>query len=292
MLHESPIWPAQLDHFRINAPNPSSLAEFYCNAIGYEISPLENGDLFLQGQDRRLIIGKGETHKRPYHAFRLQSRQQLDEVRSFLQAQGVNCLENPSPLFENDSLAVVDPDGWVSVFGLGRSDLPSRKASNNRPPLSMPGRLQHIVVATSNLEQMIAFYEKTLAFSPSDYVLKDINDKASKHVAFWRTDEEHHSFAAFGASSSRHDHHAYETSGWMAIRDWADHFANLDIPIWWGPGRHGAGNNLFFMIEDPLGDKIEISAEIEKLDRSAGPRWWDGNNGKAVNLWGAGWARD
>ena len=36
----------------------------------------------------------------------------------------------------------------------------------------------------------------------------------------------------------------------------------LGITLWWGPGRHGPGNNLFFMIEDPDGHKVEFSAEL------------------------------
>ena len=290
MVQDSPIWPAQLDHFRIDAPDPATLADFYCDAIGYEAIDLTADALLLQGHGRRLVLGKGDAHGRPYHAYRLQNPRQLAAVREFIQAQGVNPMPNPSPLFEDDAVAVADPDGWVSVFGLGKRDLPSVKAANNRPPMSLPGRLQHIVVATDDLNGLIAFYENTLGFSPSDYVLKDENDRTSRHVAFWRSDEEHHSFAAFGASTSRHDHHAYETTGWMDIRDWADHLANLEIPIWWGPGRHGAGNNLFFMIEDPLGDKVEISAEIEIMPRDMGPRWWGAD--RAVNLWGAGWARE
>lgn len=290
MAQESPIWPAQLDHFRIDAPDPTALADFYCDAIGYEAIHLDGGEILLQGHGRRLVVGAGEAHGRPYHAFRLQNAAQLADVRAFVKAQGLTALENPSPLFGSDAVAVRDPDGWVNVFGLGRVELPAIKAANMRPPLSLNGRLQHVVVATPNLAKMVNFYENALGFSPSDYVLQDESDRASKHVAFWRTDPEHHSFAAFGASSIRHDHHAYETTGWMDIRDWADHFANLEIPIWWGPGRHGAGNNLFFMIEDPLGDKVEISAEIEVMPRSMGPRWWGAD--KAVNLWGQGWARD
>jgi len=290
MRHDSPIWPAQLDHFRIDAPEPAELVDFYCDAIGYEAIALPGGAYLLQGQGRRLVLGEGPAHGRPYHAYRLEGPRQLADVTAYLKGQGVELHRNPSPLFGDDAVAVRDPDGWVSVFGVGRPDLPSLKAVNGRSPMALPGRLQHIVVATPNLPAMIDFYENTLGFTPSDYVLKDYNDRESKHVAFWRTDPEHHSFAAFGASAVRHDHHAYETTGWLDIRDWADHFANLEIPIWWGPGRHGAGNNLFFMIEDPLGDKIEISAEIEVMPRDMAPRWWPGD--KAVNLWGQGWARD
>lgn len=291
MTQDSPIWPAQLDHFRIDAPSPSDIADFYCDAIGYEVIDLPTGEILLQGQGRRLVVGKGEAHGRPYHAYRLAGARQLADVRSYLEGKGLEILPNPSPVFEADALAVRDPDGWVNVFGVGRSELPSLKAANGRPPLSLPGRLQHVVVATSDLPAMLSFYEDALGFAPSDYVLKS-DDRDDKHVAFWRSDPEHHCFAAFGASTVRHDHHAYETTGWMDIRDWADHFANLEIPIWWGPGRHGAGNNLFFMIEDPLGDKVEISAEIEIMPRDMAPRWWPAGDGKAVNLWGHGWARD
>ena len=227
MVGDSPFWPAQLDQCRIDAPEPSTVVDFYCAAIGYEAIDLAADATLLQGHGRRLVIGKGAAHGRPYHAYRLQTPRQLADVRAFVQAQGVNPMSNPSPLFEDDAIAVADPDGWVSVFGLGRRDLPSLKAANNRPPMSLPGRLQHIVVATDNLDGLIAFYENTLGFSPSDYVLKDVNDRASRHVAFWRSDEERHSFAAFGASASRHDHHAYETTGRVENRAGGDHLGNL-----------------------------------------------------------------
>ena len=68
-------------------------------------------------------------------------------------------------------------------------------------------------------------------------------------------------------------------------------FAGFDVAIWWGPGRHGAGNNLFFMVKDPDGNNIEISAELETLPKGApGKRWPAG--GRALNLWGPGWVRD
>jgi len=87
------------------------------------------------------------------------------------------------------------------------------------------------------------------------------------------------------------DHFALEVPRWDDVRDWADHFAALDIGIWWGPGRHGAGNNLFFMIKDLDGNNIEISADLERLPKGApGRRWAAG--GKALNLWRPAWIRD
>ena len=278
----SPIWPVQLDHLRLDTDDPGALAGFYADALGMAQSSLPGGDILLTGPGRRLIIGAGQPGGRPYHAYRVQTPAQLDDIRAFLAGRGLDEVPQPSPLFAQGAVAVRDPDGWVNVFGLAGEDEPTAA------PPSLPGRLQHVVVETNALGPMMDYYENALGFAASDYVLKD---GGAKNVAFYRSDPEHHSFAVFEASSVRADHHAYETTGWMDIRDWADRLADREVKIWWGPGRHGPGNNLFFMFKDPHGDALEISAEIEVMDRDTPPRTWPLSE-KTLNLWGPGWIRD
>ena len=291
MTLESPIWPAQLDHLRLDSDDPAMLADFYATAFGYHQTSLPDETYLLQGPGRRLIVGPGEPGARPYHGYRLQNRQQLEDVRDFLQGQGLNTEPSPSTIFQEDAVAVRDPDGWLSVFGLPRTDLPSQKVNNVPSAVNLSGRLQHVVVATDNLQPMMNFYEKTLGYVASDYVNADMADPASKKVAFYRSDPEHHSFAVFSASEVRSDHHAYEVNDWNAIRDWADHMASLQIKLWWGPGRHGPGNNLFFMILDPHGNQFEISTELENMPREMAARIWPMEE-RSLNLWGPGWIRD
>ena len=130
MTNNSPIWPAQLDHLRLNSDDPAMLADYYATVFGYHQSDLPEGRFLLQGPGRRLVIGGGASGERPYHGYRLQGRQQLDEVRSYLQGKGLNTEPSPSEIFEDDAVAVRDPDGWLNVFGLARRDLPSQKAVN------------------------------------------------------------------------------------------------------------------------------------------------------------------
>jgi len=132
---------------------------------------------------------------------------------------------------------------------------------------------------------MLEFY-RALGMVDSDHVME--GDALS--AVFLRSDPEHHSFAAFRAPESRPDHHCYETTGWLDIRDWADRMAQLRIPLWWGPGRHGPGNNLFFMIEDPDGHKVEFSAELELMPRAMPHRTWP-HEQRTLNLWGSAWMR-
>lgn len=288
---DSPIWPAQLDHLRLNSDDPAMLADFYAKAFGYHASPLTDGTTLLQGPGRQLIIGPGTPGERPYHGYRLQNRRQLAEVREFLQGQGINTEPSPSTIFEADAVAVRDPDGWLSVFGLPRRDLPSHRADNTRSALSLAGRLQHVVVATNDIGPMMRFYEDVLGYEASDYCAEDMDNPATRRVAFYRSDEEHHSFAVFSAGEVRSDHHAYEADSWNDIRDWADHMASNEVKIWWGPGRHGPGNNLFFMIQDPHGHQVEISAELEIMPRPMAARTWPMEE-RTVNLWGPGWMRE
>ncbi|MBL4721725.1 MAG: VOC family protein [Alphaproteobacteria bacterium] len=287
----SPIWPAQLDHLRLDSNDPSALADFYATTFGFQASPLGADVQLLQGPGRRLIIGAGDPGARPYHGYRVADRRQLHDIRSSLQTKGVNIEPSPSPLFDEDAVAVRDPDGWLSVFGLPRTGLPSHPVVNTHSALTLSGRLQHVVVATDNLARMTAFYEDILGFTPSDYCSADVHDPTTRKVAFYRSDPEHHSFAVFSASEVRCDHHAYEVDSWNDIRDWADHMSSLQIKLWWGPGRHGPGNNLFFMIKDPHGHQVEISAELEIMPREMAPRVWPLEE-RSLNLWGPGWIRD
>lgn len=291
METESPIWPAQLDHLRLNSDDPDMLTDFYCNALGFQSSKLPDGTQLLQGPGRRLVVGEGNPGERAYHGYKLQDRPQLEAVREFVRGKGLNMEPSPSSVFEPDAVAVRDPDGWLNVFGLPRRDLPSHKAVNVGSALKLSGRLQHVVVASDNLSAMMQFYEEVLGYSASDYCSADVEDPATRKVAFYRSDEEHHSFAVFGASEVRSDHHAYEVDDWNAIRDWADHMSSLRIKIWWGPGRHGPGNNLFFMIKDPHGNQVELSAEIEVMPREMAPRTWPLDE-RSLNMWGPGWIRE
>jgi catechol 2,3-dioxygenase-like lactoylglutathione lyase family enzyme len=86
------------------------------------------------------------------------------------------------------------------------------------------------------------------------------------------------------------DHFAFEVNSWNDIRDWADHMAARGVKLWWGPGRHGPGNNLFFMIKDPQGYLVEISAELEIVPDTVEKRSWP-HEERTLNLWGPGFMR-
>jgi len=287
LLDVSPLWPAQLDHIAIESPDPEGLAAFYARALGMGVRPVTGGCWVAAGKQRRVIFCHGSARGHPFSAFAVSDQGQLEAYRRFIMARGAALLPSPTPLFAEGAFSVSDPDGRLAVFGHPRREAGAEGAA------VLPGRLQHVVVASSRFPEMMAFYRDVLGFLVSDTVhVADANGRLGDvNVCFLRSNEEHHAFAVFRAPKSSSDHFALDVESWEDIRRWADHFAALDVAIWWGPGRHGAGNNLFFMVKDPDGNNIEISAELERLPKGEpGKRWPAG--GKALNLWGPVWVRD
>jgi hypothetical protein len=66
--------------------------------------------------------------------------------------------------------------------------------------------------------------------------------------------------------------------------------ATLEIKLEWVPGGHGPGNNLFFMIRDPQGYLVEISAELEIMPDELVKRSWK-HEERTLNLWGPAFMR-
>ena len=279
MTQNLPSLELTLDHVLVQSDAPDALAAFYARALDMVPERLDERRWMCAAPGRRVLFGPGPTKQLGFAAFGCRSRPDLEALRRRIDEAGAKILPSPSPLFGNDAFAVRDPDDNVIAFGLSR---PSAEAGAGTAPL--PGRLQHVVVTTRDVERLLGFYRDILGFRLSDRVE---DDDGRLTAFFMRSDAEHHSFAAFLAPERRLDHQSLETSGWMDIRDWADRLAERDIAIDWGPGRHGPGNNLFFMFRDPDGNWIEISAELEHLNPGYPVRVWP-HNERTLNSWGRG----
>jgi catechol 2,3-dioxygenase-like lactoylglutathione lyase family enzyme len=274
----TPLWPARLHHLRRDSADPELLARWYGALLDDRVEPLPKGEWLVQGHARRLLVGPGKPGAVPSIALAMRDASHLAAYAAALDAAGVPRAPAATPLFQEGAYAVTDPDGRRVIFGL-----PLRVAGVQS---RLHGRLQHFVCASTRLPEMLAFYRDQLGARESDRVLEG----EALAAVFLRSDPEHHSIAAFRAPESRPDHHCYETAGWMDIRDWGDRMASLRIPLWWGPGRHGPGNNLFFMVEDPDGHKVEFSAELELMPQDMGYRTWP-HEQRTLNLWGSAWMR-
>ncbi len=284
-----PLWNARLLMVERATPDAQACAEWYALLLSDTLSQLDGKTWQLDGADRIMRFSVGPAKTVPRVAFTFPDAAQLHAYQSQLAAKGVALTSlAASDTFGPSAFEIVDPDGRRLVFCAAPVKVSANLPDDADPDtLPLPGRLQHFVSASTQTNNMLDFYRDVLGFMESDRVVDTDGDLSS---AFLRSDAEHHSIAVFRAPHAGPDHHAYEMPNWNAIRDWADHCGDLEIPIWWGPGRHGVGNNLFFMIEDPDGYKVEFSSELELMTADQAYREWP-HGPRALNLWGSAWMR-
>lgn len=275
-----PILQAYFAGVALTSPDPQRLSAFYVDAMGYE-GHGSNGAWTGQLDGRWLTISGGAANTVDYLAFALPDQQSLYDLRERLNAASVGFEESAPTSLLSASIRFSDPDGNALHFGtLDRQPADS-------PASPWPARLQHIVFASDETAAMVRFYCEVVGFAPSDYVRDDAGDLTS---AFLRCSEEHHSLAIFRAPRKRLDHLCFDVEDWAHIRDWADRFAERHVTLRWGPGRHGPGNNLFFFVNDPDGNWLEFSSELEQVKGSRPIKLW-AHEERTLNSWGAAFMR-
>ena len=110
-----------------------------------------------------------------------------------------------------------------------------------------------------------------------------------------RCNANHHSLILTQGKPSV-NHVGFAIANGPELLQWADQLSMSQVPVLWGPGRHGAGNDLFLCFADPDGIHVELSAELQQYhdrDVTTPPRLWHTRT-MALNLWGGlpSWARE
>lgn len=270
--------PARLHHLHQTSENPERLAEFYVRMLNMTQQQLDENTVLLSGGQRNMVISRGPNQGLSGLSYALKDAQSLAVLRAHLVGAIGSVAECSSPFFERGAFSIQDPQDRIVMFGV-----PLAEAL----PDQLPARLQHVVFQTTKLEEVVDFYSKIVGFVISDDVVDDDNQIMT---CFLRSDNEHHSLAFFRGSNNELDHYCYETSSWNDIRDWGDRFAKQRIPIFFGPGRHGPGDNLFFMVTDPDGNRLEFSAELQTVAADTLPGVWP-HSEYTLNSWGRAWIR-
>jgi catechol 2,3-dioxygenase-like lactoylglutathione lyase family enzyme len=277
MQTQPDLQPALLSYVALGAAEPESTARFYRDVVG-----LTGAGPSLDGRIRlgwgmgchvlELTRGSGLLH----FGLELLSEPALERLAGKLARMGV-ATESLAPTTQRPGgLAFADPDG-NRVEAHGRID---RGGERTADPRRRPIRLQHITLGSPSVARLAEFYCEALGFR--------ISDRMGDRFIWMRSNREHHTVAVVEADVAGLDHYAYEVGGWEDLKTWCDELAIHGVPLTWGPGRHGPGNNLFVFFDDPDGRRIELSCEMERFwDETAAyvPRQWRPEP-LTVNLWG------
>jgi catechol 2,3-dioxygenase len=268
----------RLLYLQLGSPAPESLARFYAQIFGATAQKTADGWTCF-GPDRCLLFSEGPANTLLSAGYAMTDESGIQSLKSRAAACLVAAPSIACELFEAGVIALRDPDGNRLVYGV-----PSACA---RPADAPPARLQHVVVGSTDVARLVSFYTTIVGVRKSDEVH---DDDGGLRACFLRSDDEHHSFAVFRTPKNRLDHHCYELPDWNGIRDWGDRLAAHRIPVKWGPGRHGPGNNLFLFFHDPDGNWVELSAELEVVSPQRPVGIWR-HEERTLNSWGRAYLR-
>ena len=265
---------AYLHHLAYESAEPAQLAKFYGNVMDMDVAQLSDSEWRCEGPKRRMVVLKGKNKTLAYAGLGCRNADGLASMRERVEAEGLEVLDCPSPYFEDGAFAVRDFCNRLICFGVAKPEDTVRKG--------IQGPTQHLTYAARDVQAFIDFYVGKLGFQLTDRVLHPDGRLAT---AFTTSNHEHHTMACFYTPDRDEvDHHSYEAGEWIYIRDWCDHIAANGVQLSWGPGRHGPGNNLFIFINDPDGNWIEISAELEVIYDRDTIDW--PQHPRTLNKWG------
>jgi catechol-2,3-dioxygenase len=205
------------------------------------------------------------------------SREDVDRLHAMARAAGAQRIDAPAPVAEPGGgygFAFMDPEG--RVVRVIADD--ARHADAAVTP-ERPIRITHLVLNTPRQEEAAAFWTAALGFRVSDRSL----------LTFIRCNSDHHSIAFHPGESSTLHHIAFEVADFDAVMRGAGRMRDAGIPVEWGPGRHGPGNNVFAYFVGPEDFVIEYTAEIQQVDERTPvrtPKDWAYPPGRS-DLWGA-----
>lgn len=285
---------AHLHRLHLQSPQPERLVDFYVHTYGMrkgQVPGLGAGgravaaSFSAMAPGRQVMASNGAANQLHYFLYSLETQAAW---ASFVQRTAQVPKADVSAFAElpAHALAFRDPDGHCVVFACAEVDankvdtdvLPAASNAKALPPAIT----QHLGIRTPNIDAMATFYSEVLGFVVSDRVH---DDQGQLKACFLRTSELHHALALFGAPVSCFDHQSFEAPDWEGLKHWADHMGDLRQEIVWGVGRHGPGNDVFFMVRDPDGNLAEISSEIEVCTPDRPMGIWK-HEERTLNLWG------
>lgn len=297
----------RLAHVGLWATDVAAQARFYRQVLGFDLrstegnSPDRNVELeeanvfFSLGEEHHCLglfseirpamgNGRGPVQRTRLHhlAFEVDTDAELAALAARLNIAGLELRLEPRDGDPDlgDTLWFSDPDGNRIEISVSSDDslTPSSVTMGRRAQLRPQG-LQHVALRTIRLEAMIEFYSEQLGFDISDWLLRE--------SAWLRCNNDHHTLILMQGKQDV-DHVGYRIANGPELLTWADALSRRQTPVLWGPGRHGAGNDLFLRFADAEGVHIELSAELQQYydhDVTTPPRLWH-TRPMALNLWG------
>lgn len=254
-----------LRHIGLAVPNYDETVDFYRDVWGLQLVQRDDQIAFFASagdpQPYLIRIRKAAKKRLDLIAFESPSREAVDALADRLAKEGVRIDRAPTSLTTPGGgygLRFFDLDGRLIEVS---ADVALKTAQAPAAREGRPLGLSHIVLNSTNVKATEEFYERFLGMRVSDWL--------EELMCFLRADEKHHILAISQAPHVALNHVAFEVGSIDAQMRGTGRLLKSGRKLIWGPGRHGAGDNTFSYFQDPAGNVIEYTAELETIPDEA-----------------------
>lgn len=277
----SPVRVNKLGYVAMRTQDVDALVAHYTDVLGLALveGDAEHAYLTTGPEHHAVAITRGEPHGRA--GLGLQVYGSLDDVQRSLRDAGVRAERRSDPEAGiTDGVVVFEPLTDTPVVLYERQAPSGVAAATGRPT-----KLGHVAAYVPELASVQAFWERTLGFRWSDLI--------GDFFIFMRCNADHHAINLMASSKRSGLHHAaFEMRDFMHLKDALDELARHEVRLAWGPGRHGAGHNIFTYHRDVDGNVVELFCELDlMLDERLGafdPRPWHQDSPQRPKVWAPG----
>lgn len=259
---------SRLRGIAMGAPKATGAAVFYADAWGLEQVHEEKGAAFFRasGAEHHILsLHDRETPGLVYLNLAVQDQAGLEALHDTLKAAGATIVSGIAELDAPGGgigFETIDPDNRVLRISAAVErypDAPDRA--------DVPRKITHVVLNTPQLETCLGFYEGLLGFKISDW--------SENQMVFIRCNADHHAISLNRGDHASVNHVAYEMPSIDDEMRGVGRLKRMDVPMRWGVGRHGPGNNVFAYFTDPNGFVVEYTTEVSQIDEATHePQIW------------------
>jgi catechol 2,3-dioxygenase-like lactoylglutathione lyase family enzyme len=248
----------RLRSVELEVTDRDTAARFLRDTWGLLDAGERNGTLYLRGtEDLPYVVSVARANAPAIAAVTFSgSRPEIEKIRKRAAASGarvgpIRSFDEPG---EGSGFLVEGPEGHVFRFVTEKKRAKKLRADRDRPM-----QVTHVVLNARDREACTRFAVDVLGFRLSD---------RTGFMNFVRCDRVHHAIAYASADNSLLNHIAFEMVDIDAVMRGIGRLKDAGFETFWGPGRHGPGNNVFAYFVAPFGAAVEYTAEVQRVGPS------------------------
>jgi catechol 2,3-dioxygenase-like lactoylglutathione lyase family enzyme len=270
-----------IGHVGLRVPDLDESVRWATDVMGLREVARDGGTAYLThgGVHHSLQYLAGDEPALDHVALEADGEGAMHELHERLAAHGVDVVsERPEEAGIEHAIRFLGPEGHVfEVFAGMAGDQPAHTGRGVQPR-----RFGHAMLKCEDPRATGDFLERVLGFRLSD----DVGDGT---LLFLRCNADHHGIGITRGGDGLH-HYAWEVESLAILGQLGDVLERNGSRFLWGPGRHGAGGNLFTYHLDPAGCVVEYYADMIRVYDEAAyrPGRWAMSDYRFANLWGPG----